>query len=198
MSKNYNTRTASLKATIADIRNLDAKQIDAENIKLKGKNILEYIDENVPDITYTKDTRTTTYPKDLWGEWVETKDDGTIVIHDDYLSNPNSSSNTNWRWLESVRAVQDNKAYSGIDTDEDGHFTGVNGHTVIANIQTNRIKDGTKMFSGAQMLPFTFFSFIGDLSSLTNGTNMFYNSALESFSGDLSSLTNGFGMFSAT
>lgn len=41
MSKNYNTKTASLKATIADIRNLDAKQIDAEKIKLQGKDIKE-------------------------------------------------------------------------------------------------------------------------------------------------------------
>ena len=41
MSKNYNTKTASLKATIADIRNLDAKQIDAENINLQGKDIKE-------------------------------------------------------------------------------------------------------------------------------------------------------------
>ena len=41
MAKNFNTRTASLKATIADIRNLDVKQLDAENIKLQGKDIKE-------------------------------------------------------------------------------------------------------------------------------------------------------------
>ena len=41
MAKNYNTRTASLKATIADILSLDAKQIDAEKIKLQGKDIKE-------------------------------------------------------------------------------------------------------------------------------------------------------------
>lgn len=41
MAKNYNTRTASLKATVADIRILDAKQIDAENINLQGKDIKE-------------------------------------------------------------------------------------------------------------------------------------------------------------
>ena len=97
---------SNLSATYADVRRLDVKKIN-----LKGKNILEYIDESTPDITYTKDTRETTYPKDLWGQWVETKDDGTIVVHDDYLSNPNASSNTNWRWLENVKAVQNNKAY---------------------------------------------------------------------------------------
>ena len=41
MSKNYNTRTASLQATVADIRGLNAKQIDAEKIKLQGKDIKE-------------------------------------------------------------------------------------------------------------------------------------------------------------
>lgn len=41
MAKNYNTKTASLKATIADIRGLNAKQIDAEKIKLQGKDIKE-------------------------------------------------------------------------------------------------------------------------------------------------------------
>ena len=41
MAKNYNTRTASLKATIADILSLDAKKIDAEKIKLQGKDIKE-------------------------------------------------------------------------------------------------------------------------------------------------------------
>jgi hypothetical protein len=40
MSKNYNTRTASLKATIADIRNLDAKKI-----VLAGKDVLDRISD---------------------------------------------------------------------------------------------------------------------------------------------------------
>ena len=139
MSKNYNTRTASLKATIADIRKLDAKKIFLDN-----KNILEYIEESTPTITHSKDTRETVYENDLWGQWVETKDDGTIVVHDDYLSNPNDSS----VWLSNVKAVQDNKAYSEITTDADGKFTGVVEDSVLANIQTEMIKDGSKMFSG--------------------------------------------------
>ena len=49
------------------------------------------------------------------------------------------------------------------------------------------------MFSGCTNLT----SFNGDLSSLTNGTNMFSGCTnLTSFNGDLSSLTNGSGMFS--
>lgn len=41
MEKNYNTKMASLKATVADIRKLNAKQLDAEKIKLQGKDIKE-------------------------------------------------------------------------------------------------------------------------------------------------------------
>ena len=186
MSKNYNTRTASLKATIADIRKLDAKKIFLDN-----KNILEYIEESTPTITHSKDTRETVYENDLWGQWVETKDDGTIVVHDDYLSNPNDSS----VWLSNVKAVQDNKAYSEITTNTDGKFTGVVEDSVLANIQTEMIKDGSKMFSGDIMTQQPFFSFSGDLSSLVDGSYMFYNTSLESFSGDLSSLVDGSYMF---
>ena len=186
-TKNYTTKTASLRATKADIRTLDVKKIFLDN-----KNILEYIEESTPTITHSKDTRETVYENDLWGQWVETKDDGTIVIHDDYLSNPNDSS----VWLSNVKAVQDNKAYSEITTDADGKFTGVVEDSVLANIQTEMIKDGSKMFSGDIMTQQPFFSFSGDLSSLTNGTNMFSYTSLESFSGDLSSLTNGTEMFS--
>ena len=50
------------------------------------------------------------------------------------------------------------------------------------------------MFSGTALT-----SFSGDLSSLTNGSNMFSRcSNLTSFSGDLSSLTNGSSMFNST
>ena len=181
-TKNYTTRTASLRATIADVRVLDAKKMN-----LDGKNILEYIEESVPTITHSQDTRETVYENDLWGQWVETKDDGTIVIHDDYLSNPNGSS----PWLSNVTKVEDNKAY--------------NGDTVIANIQTEKIKDGTYIFVGDPITYCPLVSFIGDLSSLVNGSYMFYCSLLESFYGDssgspvnLSSLMNGYSMFAGT
>lgn len=36
MSKNYNTTTSSLKTTIADIRKLNAKHIEADSIQLNG------------------------------------------------------------------------------------------------------------------------------------------------------------------
>ena len=194
----------NLSATYADVRRLDAKKIN-----LKGKNILEYIEESVPTITYTKDTRETVYTDDLWGQWVETKDDGTVVIHDDYLSNPNVPS----AWLSDVKAVQNNKVYSEITTDDEGNFTGVDESSVVANIQTEMIKDGTRMFWETPLTSFSgdlsslvtgfwmfadcdyLTSFSGDLSSLVNGYYMFYYTQLTSFSGDLSSLVNGDYMF---
>ena len=173
---------SNLSATYADVRRLDAKKIN-----LKGKNILEYIEESVPAITHSKDTRETIYENDLWGQWVETKDDGIIVVHDDYLTNPAIAL----AWLKNVKAVQDNKAYSEITTDSEGNFSGVDEDSVLANIQTEMIKDGSYMFIST---PLT--SFSGDLSNLVDGFYMFYYTALTSFSGDLSSLVNGTYMFS--
>ena len=175
----------NLSSTYADIRRLDVKKIN-----LKGKNILEYIEESTPTITHSKDTRETVYEDDLWGQWVETKDDGTIVVHDDWVTNPNGTT----AWINNVEAVQDNKAYSEITTDDEGNFTGVVEDSVVANIQTDMIKDGSYMFYYTSLE-----SFSGDLSSLTNGTLMFCEcESLISFNGDLSSLTNGTQMFNYT
>lgn len=41
MSKNFTTRTAALKATLADIRKLNTKQISID-----GKSVQEIVDEN--------------------------------------------------------------------------------------------------------------------------------------------------------
>ena len=171
MSKNYNTRTASLKATIADIRNLDAKKIN-----LDGKNILEYIDESVPTIKHANDTRETVTENDLWGQYIETNDDGTIIVHDDWVTNPNAS--IGGAWNISITKVEDNKAYTN--------------DTTYRNIQTEKIKDGRSMFYNCFQLT----SFTSDLSSLTFGYQMFANcNQLTSFSSDLSSLMNGTYMF---
>jgi len=185
-TKNYTTKTASLRATQADVRNLDAKKIFLNN-----KNILEYIEESIPTITHSKDTRETIHENDLWGQWVETKDDGTIVVHDDEVTNPNASSYD--AWLSNVKVVQDNKAYSEFTTNINGDFIGVVEDSIIANIQTERIKDGSSMFHSSSLA-----SFSGDLSNLVNGYCMFYNTSLASFSGDLSSLVNGVNMFANT
>ena len=51
MSKNYNTTTSSLKTTIADIRKLNAKHIEADSIQLNGQSLedkLETAGLNLP------------------------------------------------------------------------------------------------------------------------------------------------------
>ena len=170
-TKNYTTKTASLRVTNADIRNLDVKKIN-----LDGKNILEYIDESVPTIKHANDTRETVTENDLWGQWVETKDDGTVVVHDDWVTNPNASNNS--AWDSSITKVEDNKAYTN--------------DTTYKNIQTEKIKNGEYMFSGCDNLT----SFTSDLSNLTNGHSMFIGcDNLTSFSSDLSSLMDGAAMF---
>lgn len=172
----------NLSATYADVRKLDVKKIN-----LKGKNILEYIEESVPTITHSQDTRETVTENDLWGQWVETKSDGTIVIHDDWVTNPNGSS----AWNTSITKVEDNKAYTGED-DGYGGYSNLSNLALCANVQTNKIKDGNRMFYICTNLK----SFNSDLSSLTNGSEMFrYCDKLISFSSDLPSLTDGYYMF---
>ena len=171
-TKNYTTKTASLRATNADVRKLDVKKIN-----LKGKNILEYIEDAIPTIKHSQDTRETVTENDLWGQYIETKSDGTIIVHDDLVTNPNGSKT----WNSSITKVEDNKAYIGEA-----------GDSFFANIQTEKIKDGNNMFTYCPQLT----TFTSDLSSLTNGYGMFNScSSLTTFTSDLSSLTNGSGMF---
>ena len=173
MSDLYTTKTATLKAIKADVRNLDAKKIN-----LKGKDILEYINEATPTIKHANDTRETVTENDLWGQYIETKSDGTIIVHDDWVTNPGASNYSPWH--ESITNVEDNKAYTS-----SGFY---------ANIQTEKIKDGEYMFYFCSNLT----SFNSDLSSLTNGYSMFYKcSNLTSFASGLSSLTNGYKMFNS-
>ena len=163
----YTTKTAALKATKADINNLNVKKLF-----LGGENILNIIKRATPTIKHANDTRETVTENDLWGQYIETTSDGTVIVHDDWVTNPNSSNSVGWN--TSITKVEDNKAYVG--------------DTLYANIQLEKIKDGSSMFSKCSALT----SFSSDLPNLTNGNCMFYGcSKLNSFSSDLSSLTNG-------
>ena len=175
MATNFVTNTTSLKTTIADVRKLNAKKIFVE-----GENILDIINRGASTPTTTikhaNDTRTTVTENDLWGQYIETKADGTIVVHDDQVTNPNASNNV--AWTKDITKVKDNKAYIG--------------DLLYANVQTEKIKDGSLMFYYCDNLS----EFSSDLSSLTDGAGMFdscYN--LTAFSTDLSSLRDGYAMF---
>ena len=181
MSEIYTTNTASLKATTANIRMLNTKTIDAKKIKVDGKNLIELIGENsggIKVLKHAKDTRETVTENDLWGQYIETLEDGTAIVHDDEVVNPNKDKFENNSWNIKITKVEDNKTYI-----EDEFY---------ANIQTEKIKDGTKMFNYCSSLS----EFDSDLSSLTDGYWMFRNcEALTTFTSDLSSLANGYGMF---
>lgn len=184
----YTTTTASLKATTANIRDLDAK-----SIKLNGEQIPSKVLDDRGDFVTDQD---------LWGTTVTTDENGVVHVSHKFLSNPNGSS----AWNRSVYSVKDNKAYTSTDASGDP----------LCNIQTEMINDGTKMFHGSSIRSFSsdlsnltngkdmfsfstsFTSFSGDLSNLINGDSMFSSTKLTSFRGDLSSLTNGNHMFSST
>ena len=135
---------------------------------------MEIIKRVTPIIKHSQDTRETITENDLWGQWVETTSDGTIIIHDDLITNPNN----NYRWDSRITKVEDNKIYKG--------------DTLYANIQTDKIKEGRSMLFFYEDIT----SFNSDLSSLTNGYEMFYGCRnLGSFTSNLSSLTNSEYMF---
>lgn len=210
MSEKYTTKTASLKATRADVQKLDAKKM-----LLNGKNILDYIEEN--KTTVLDERRTNVTPYDLWGTRVETAEDGTVtILHEliDASVDKYAEVNEGWNlpyglheqegmfhfpggadWFrelvlpyDSSRedykwTLIDNKLY------KDGEF--------VANIQTNMIEKGEGMFGGAEDEHIArLFEFNSDLSNLTDGDYMFKNCRkLTSFTSDLPNLTNGVCMF---
>ena len=170
MSNLYTTKTANLKATKGDFT----------EINLKGKNILEYINESSGGLTTVLDERGDfVTDRDLWGTEVTTDENGTVHVSHKFLKNPNAYNNA--AWDSTVTKVEDNIAYQG--------------ENFYCNIQTDMIKDGTYMFRDLTNLT----SFESDLSSLQNGTSMFYKTTnLNTFNTNLDSLTNGSHMFYET
>ena len=167
--KNYTTKTAALKATVADISKL----------KVKGKDV-------ATSVKHPNDTREVITENDLWGSWAEITKDGEIVFHNDEIMNPNKDlpSNTcaeGMPWNSSITKIENNKAYIG--------------DVMWANIQTERITENSgydSIFRDCSNL----ISFNSDMSSLTTASLMFNNcSNLTSFKSDLSSLTHGSNMF---
>ena len=190
MTKNYTTKTASLKATKIDTRNLDAKKISID-----GKNVLDYIDENE---TIVKDTREVITENDLWVSETTKDENGVVIISHNPIK---KSTDIYSAWNRDVTKVEDNKAYIG---DE-----------LYANIQTDAIVDGcaffrtgniesfksklTSMITGYYMFNNSKLkTFEADTASMVNGESMFWSSNLESFKGDLSNLTMGCQMFNDT
>ena len=75
MGKNFTTKTASIKATHADVRKLDAKEI-----KLKDKNILDYIKDSEFNNYDTRDPQLKNDELDIWNTEISLSDNGHIEV----------------------------------------------------------------------------------------------------------------------
>lgn len=174
MAKNFNTRTASLKATIADIRNLDAKQIN-----LDGKNILEYLSDSEFDSYDTRDPQLKNDELDIWNTEISLSDNGHIEVK------PKEHS------IETISATQSNTIKSVVKVIDNAVLGTDDSHLMYW--QTDGLTNGTFMFYETSIEQFN-----SDLNSLTYGEGMFMETPLASFNGDLSSLIDGSQMFGRT
>lgn len=107
MSRIYTTKTPSLKATIADIRNLDVK-----NLSVKGKSVP--VSAKHPD-----DTREVITENDMWASKAKVEN-GEIIFYTEPIATP-----VEWKpWNTSITKVENKKAYiedsfyANIETDK--------------------------------------------------------------------------------
>ena len=211
MSDLYTTRTANLRATKGDFSKIDAKQII-----LNGKNILDYISDSEFDSYDTRDPQLKNDELDVWNTAISLSDNGHIEVKPNEHSVELTFDSSKGQFIHTYKGITESQANT-IKTAVkvvDNEVLGANDEHIMY-WQTDGLTDGYKMFNNCTNL--TSFSsdlssltdgegmfkdcsnltsFTSDLSSLTNGSQMFYNcSNLTSFTSDLSSLTNGYGMF---
>ena len=196
----------NLSATYADVRRLDAKKIN-----LKGKNILNYIEESKTEVKDLRQGKVSTL--DIWRNGVQTESDGSITVYpigynkinfDELTEEQKSHYKTN------ISRVEDYICY-----DESGeiscHFDTSSliscTNTLIMFNPPNQYhdepyfeevgtSDGSREKFGLFELNENLTRFDSDLSNLENGSYFFYKCPnLTSFTSDLSSLVYGFNMF---
>ena len=83
-TKNYTTKTAALRATIADVNKLETKKL-----KVNGKDV-------ATSVKHPNDTREVITENDLWGSWAEITNDGEIIFHEDEVTNPRTGQMRTW------------------------------------------------------------------------------------------------------
>lgn len=167
MSKIFTTNTPSLKATMADIRNLNVKAVDAKKIKLNGENLEDLFKSKTDDkINYLKLINRGLFTEEL------IESDLTYFIYD------------------KIGTILDYKITNteGFSSPNDVPFIE---KLSYINFDLPNFIDGTNCFVNNNTLK----SWEGDLENLTTATSMFENSRLESFKGSLKSLVNGSRMF---
>ena len=196
MAKNYNTRTASLKATIADVRVLDAKKMN-----LDGKNILDYISDSEFDSYDTRDPQLKNDELDIWNTAISLSDNGHIEVKP-LEHNTVTISSTQSTTIKSAVKVIDNEVLGADDAhlmywQTDGLTYSVGTFTDCINLTSfnsdlSSLTDAAEMFMACTNLT----TFSSDLSSLMGGYCMFKMCTnLTSFNSDLSSLVDGSQMF---
>ena len=185
MSDNfYTTKTAALKATKGDIRNLNAKQI-----KLNDKNILDYISDSEFDSYDTRDPQLKNDELDIWNTAISLSDNGHIEVKP-HVHGVLADFDTGEITLEGITESQIETLRTAVNV-IDNEVLGENDEHIMY-WQTDGLTDVYGMFNQCTNLT----SFSSDLPSLTNGDLMFADcSNLTSFSSDLPNLTNGEAMF---
>ena len=208
-TKNYTTKTASLRATKADVRNLDAKKLFID-----GVNITDLIKNGQVKILDDRGTLAND-ELDIWRSNVSTDENGNVIVREypqKFEISISDMTETQKSTLKSAVKVENNQVLGANDAHLMFFETNAltvggymfNGCTALTSFDgdLSSLTWGSFMFNGCTALT----SFNGDLSSLTNGDQMFggctnlttFNSDLTTFNSDLSSLTNGYGMFNRT
>lgn len=198
MAKNYNTRTASLKATIADVRVLDAKEMS-----LNGKNILDYISDSEFDSYDTRDPQLKNDDLDIWNTSISLSEEGHIEVKPDEHTYEEMTDEQKELLLNSAAKVIDNEV---LDTNGNHLMYWQTDGLTNAFYMADKDNDGENDadlsvfchydYSDGGLSNLNLTTFSSDLSSLTNGNCMFYECYnLTSFSSDLSKLTNSREMF---
>ena len=182
MSKIFTTNTATLKATIADIRSLDAKQI-----KLKDKNILDYIKESEFNSYDTRDPQLKNDELDIWNTEISLSDNGHIevkpkdhgTIHDGRNVTDYGLTDAQREIIKSAVKVIDNE----ILDENDNH---------VIYWQTDGLTSSFNFYQFENIVEFK-----SDLTALTYGDNLFavLPNVLVEFNGNLDNLDNGCQMF---
>lgn len=147
-TKNYTTKTASLRATQADVRTLDTKKLFID-----GVNINDLIKNG--QVTILDDRGTLANDElDIWRSNVSTDEEGNVIVREypqKFEISIEDMSETQKSTLKSAVKVENNQVLGASDR-----------HLMF--FETNALTNGYKMFASS---PLT--SFSSDLSSLTNG-----------------------------
>lgn len=129
-TKNYTTKTASLRATKADIGNLDAKKLFID-----GVNITDLIKNG--QVTILDDRGTDANDElDIWSSNVSTDEDGNVIVRE-YPQKFEIS-------IEDMTETQKSTLKSAVKVENNQVLGSNNKHLMF--FETNALTNGTQMF----------------------------------------------------